>query len=78
MPRERDLATYGLMAPRMLVLVYRGREGQPTLQYAVGDVAPDDVSRYVDVVGGATIVTIPAYQVDNLTTLLDAVTAAPR
>jgi len=78
LPRGRDLATYGLLAPRMLVLVYRRHARQPILQYAIGDVAPDTVSRYVDVVGGAGIVTIPGYQVDNLTELLEAVTARRR
>ena len=74
--RGPDLATYGLLAPTMLILVYRGSDRQPTLQYAVGDIAPDTVSRYVDVVGGAGIVTIPGYQVDNLTAVLKAATAA--
>jgi hypothetical protein len=75
LPRGRDLAAYGLLAPRMLVLVYRRHDRQPILQYAFGDVAPDTVSRYVDVVGGAGIVTIPGYHVDNLKALLEAVTA---
>jgi hypothetical protein len=43
----------------MVILVYRAREAQPLAQYAVGDVAPDAISRYVDAVGGAGVVTIP-------------------
>ena len=75
--RGADPRTYGLTAPRMLVLVYRGSERQPLAQYAVGDVAADTVSRYVDVVGGAGVVTIPGYQVDNLAALVAAVSGAP-
>jgi hypothetical protein len=76
--RERDVAGYGLAAPKVVVLVYRPGAPQPLAQYAVGDVAPDTVSRYVDVVGGASgIVTIPSYQIDNLLALIDAVAGAP-
>jgi hypothetical protein len=35
------------------------------------------VSRYVDMVGGAGIVTIPGYQIDNLLSLIAAVQIAP-
>jgi hypothetical protein len=68
--RAGPSAAYGLTAPRLLILVYRSGERQPLAQYAVGDVAPDTVSRYVDVVGGAGVVTIPSYQVDNLRELV--------
>lgn len=76
LPRGADPRAYGLTAPRILVLVYRGRERQPLAQYAVGDVAPDTFSRYVDVVGGG-IVTIPTYQVENLLTLVNAMRGTP-
>jgi hypothetical protein len=76
--RERDVAGYGLAAPRVVILLYRPGATQPLAQYAVGDIAPDTVSRYVDVVGGAPgIVTIPNYQIDNLLALIDAVAGAP-
>ena len=76
--RERDIAPYGLAAPKVVILVYRPGATQPLAQYAVGDVAPDTVSRYVDVVGGvAGIVTIPNYQIDNLLALVDAASGAP-
>jgi hypothetical protein len=77
LPRGTDPRAYGLTAPRVLILVYRGNERQPLAQYAVGDVAADTVSRYVDVVGGAGIVTIPGYQVDNVLALLAALATAP-
>ena len=76
--RERDVAAYGLAAPKVVILLYRPGATQPLAQYAVGDVAPDTVSRYVDVVGGtAGIVTIPNYQIDNLLALVDAASGAP-
>ena len=77
LPRGSDPRAYGLTAPRMVILVYRGQAAQPLAQYAVGDVAPDAISRYVDAVGGAGVVTIPGYQVDNLVALVDALKAAP-
>jgi hypothetical protein len=77
LPAGADPRVYGLTAPRLLVLVYRPNARQPLAQYAVGDVAPDAMSRYVDVVGGAGVVTIPGYQVDNLLALLDAVKSGP-
>jgi hypothetical protein len=76
-PRDGDGRTYGLTAPRMVILAYRPRETQPIAQYAVGDLAPDTVSRYVDVVGARGVVTIPSYQIDNLATLIEAVKATP-
>jgi len=78
LPPGTDARRHGLTSPRTLVLVYRRGERQPLAQYAVGDVAPDTVSRYVEMVGGAGIVTIPGYQVDNLLSLVSAVRdAAP-
>jgi len=73
---------YGLATPQAVIVVYAGREPGPLTQFAVGDVAPDTVSRYVEVVGGAGVVTIPNYQIDNLRALIAAVAAnvsgAPR
>ncbi len=77
LPPGTDARALGLASPRVLVLVYRRGERQPLAQYAVGDLAADTLSRYVDVVGGAGIVTIPGYQIDNLMTLLDAARSAP-
>jgi Domain of unknown function (DUF4340) len=75
--RDRDADAYGVTAPSLVVLIYRANESQPLAQYAVGDLAPDTVSRYVDVVGGSGVVTIPGYQIDNLLALIQAVGAAP-
>jgi hypothetical protein len=70
LPRDQ---AFGIATPEMVVLVYRPNESQPVAQFAVGDVAPDTVSRYVDVVGGAGVVTIPSYQIENLAALVDSV-----
>jgi hypothetical protein len=76
--RERDVGAYGVTAPKVVILLYRPGATQPLAQYAVGDLAPDTVSRYVDVVGGASgVVTIPNYQIDNLLALVDSVAGSP-
>jgi hypothetical protein len=77
LPPGTDPRRHGLTSPRTLVILYRRNEGQPLGQYAVGDSAPDTVSRYVDTVGAAGIVTIPGYQIDNLLSLVSMVRGAP-
>ena len=72
-PRAAGAADYGVTTPEILILLYRPKESQPLAQYAVGDVAPDTLSRYVERVGSARVVTIPGYQIDNLLALLAAV-----
>jgi len=64
---------YGVKRPEMLILVYRPHDMQPLAQYAVGDIAPDTLSRYVRVVGSAAVATIPNYQIDNLLALIETV-----
>ena len=76
-PLGRDGAAYGVSAPELVILVYRPGQSQPLVQYAVGHLAPDTVSRYVTVVGHPVVVTIPAYQIDNLRDLVRALGAAP-
>lgn len=73
----RDGATYGLASPELVILVYRPGQSQPLAQYAVGHVAPDTASRYVTVVGRPVVVTIPAYQIDNLRELIRTMVVAP-
>jgi hypothetical protein len=70
---------YGVTTPEMLILIYWPEAMQPLVQYAIGDLAPDALSRYVLVVGSSTVVTIPNYQIDNLLALIEAVAgkAAP-
>jgi hypothetical protein len=70
---QTNAQVYGVTAPEMLILVYRPHTVQPLAQYAIGDIAPDRLSRYVLVVGSSTVVTIPNYQIDNLLALIEAV-----
>lgn len=67
---EMQAKDYGVTTPGMLILVYRSNDMQPLAQYAVGDIAPDTLSRYVQVVGSSAVATIPNYQIDNLLTLI--------
>jgi hypothetical protein len=65
---------YGLAQPKTVILLYRAQDAQPLVQIAVGDVAPDSISRYITVVGSASAITIPDYQITNLLELLGSVT----
>jgi hypothetical protein len=69
-PRVND---YGVASPELLILAYRPKEALPLVQYAVGDLAPDQFSRYVQAVGSPTVITIANYQIDNLLSLIQAV-----
>jgi hypothetical protein len=69
---------YGVTTPQVVILLYRPREPRPLAQYAVGDVAPDTASRYVERVGSGRVVTIPTYQVDNLVKLVASVESGAR
>jgi hypothetical protein len=73
---ERDGRDYGVTPPHLVVLIYRSGEPQPLAQYAVGDVAPDTTSRYVQVIGQPAVVTIPDYQIENLLALLGTLEGA--
>jgi hypothetical protein len=67
------LNAYGVTSPKMVILVYGKGNSQPLAQYAVGDLAPDGLSRYVLRVGSASVVTIANYQITNLLDLIQAV-----
>jgi len=67
---------FGVTAPQMIVLVYAKGQVQPLAQYAIGDSAPDTVSRYVMRVGDSEILTIPDFQIDNLLNLIQMAQAA--
>lgn len=70
LPYDGNSRQYGVAAPQMVLLLYRKGDARPLAQYAVGDVAPDTFSRYVQRVGIPEIVTIPNYQVENLVALI--------
>jgi len=67
------VSDYGLASPDLLILAYRPKEPLPLVQYAVGDLAPDQLSRYVQAVGSSAVVLIANYQIDNLLSLIQAV-----
>jgi hypothetical protein len=73
LPADASGVQYGLASPRMLIVIYRVNEPQPFAQYAVGDVAPDSFSRYVQKAGSSEPVTIANYQVENLIKLIETV-----
>jgi hypothetical protein len=66
---------YGLLPPRIIILIYLPNQTQPLAQYAVGDLAPDGFSRYVQILGTSYAVTIADYQIQNLSSLLQSVGA---
>ena len=72
---EAHAKDYGVATPETIILVYRPNDLQPLGQYAVGDIAPDTLSRYLLVVGSSVVATIPNYQIDNLLALIEAVGA---
>lgn len=81
--RERELRLeqkgkdFGVSAPQMIILVYQRVDAAPLAQYAVGDLAPDRLSRYVLRMGADEVVTIANYQIENLLGLLSAVALPP-
>ena len=68
---------YGVTTPETIILVYRPNDPQPLAQYAVGDIAPDTVSRYVLIVGRSVVTTIPNYQIANVLALVASVASEP-
>ena len=68
---------YGVATPETIILVYRPNDPQPLAQYAVGDIAPDTVSRYVLIVGRSVVTTIPNYQIANVLALVASVASEP-
>lgn len=71
---DRDLGEYGVEKPALLINVYGDQELQPLARYAVGDIAPDTVSRYIMAIDKGAVMTIPNYQIENLLALIEAVT----
>jgi len=71
-PKSQD---YGVLNPKTLLLLYRKGELQPLVQYAIGDMAPDGVSRYVLKIGAAQVDTLPEYHVQNLVGVVQAASA---
>jgi hypothetical protein len=68
---------FGVTKPEMIILVFLPDQVDPRIQYSVGDLAPDNLSRYIQIVGSSQVVSIPNYQIRNLQELLATVTAQP-
>jgi len=71
----KDDDAFGVTKPEMIVLVFMPDQVEPRTRYSIGDLAPDGLSRYIHIVGGPQVVTIPDYQIRNLRKLLETVTA---
>lgn len=72
-PFDPKSQEYGVLNPKTLLLLYRKGEVQPLVQYAIGDMAPDGVSRYVLKIGAVQVDTLPEYHVQNLVGLVQTV-----
>jgi len=70
------LAGFGLVNPALIVLVH-GRDGRVLQTLELGDVAPDGLSRYVQVPQTRQVHTIPDYHATALLSLLAPPAAGP-
>ena len=68
---------FGVTKPQMIVLVYMPLEVAPRSRYSVGDIAPDELSRYVHINDSLEVVSIANYQIRNLQNLIEMVSAQP-
>jgi hypothetical protein len=72
---DDNVRDYGVTVPSMLILLYTPGQVEPVARYAVGDVAPDTYSRYIQRLGGLDVVTIANYQIQNLEQLIATLNA---
>ncbi|MDP6954211.1 MAG: hypothetical protein QGF53_15775 [Alphaproteobacteria bacterium] len=72
----RDVAPYGVLRPAMSLSLFGASETKPIARYFFGDLAPDELSRYVMLSGELKVVTIPEYHADNLRQLVAALSPA--
>ena len=73
---ERDVKAYGVLAPEISVLLHTGGGTAPAARFYFGDLAPDELSRYVLIFGEFLVVTVPEYHTANLVALTQSF--APR
>ena len=52
---------FGVTRPEMIIMVYVVDLVKPRVQYSVGDMAPDELSRYIHIVASSGVVSIPGY-----------------
>lgn len=67
---SREVKAYGVLAPRISVVLYADDSGVPRERYFFGDPAPDGLNRYVLIFGEFLVVTVPEYHVENLAALV--------
>jgi hypothetical protein len=72
---DDNVRDYGVTVPSMLILLYTPGQVEPVARYAVGDIAPDTYSRYIQRLGGLDVVTIANYQIQNLEQLIATLNA---
>ena len=68
---ERDI--YGVTKPALISLVYGKDKSKPISQFAFGELATDNLSRYVHLVGSDQVATIADYQYTNLIELIEKI-----
>ena len=68
---ERDI--YGVTKPALISLVYGKDKSKPISQFAFGELATDNLSRYVHLVGTDQVATIADYQYKNLIELIEKI-----
>ena len=66
---SRDVKRYGVLTPEVSVSLFADDPESPAARYFFGDVAPDELSRYVLLFGEFLVVTVPEYHTANLTGL---------
>lgn len=76
-PLKVEADEFGVTRPEVFIMAYRLKDPQPLVRYAVGIVAPDNVSRYVLPVGSAEVVTIAEFHITNLLDLIAGMQAQP-
>lgn len=69
-PLNTQADEFGVTRPEIFIMVFLPKSTQPLARYAVGTIAPDNLSRYVLPVGDSRVFTIPNYQIDNLLGLI--------
>ena len=66
---------FGVARPDYFVAIYLPNVVEPAARYAIGTTTPDKYGRYVMRVGADHVVTVAEYQISNLQTLIDTVSA---
>jgi hypothetical protein len=66
---------FGVARPDYFVAIYLPNAVEPIARYAIGTTTPDKYGRYVMRVGADHVVTVAEYQISNLQTLIDTVSA---